>query len=168
MKNIVLIGMPASGKSTVGVLLAKALGRGFLDTDLLIQQQENALLQDVIDQKGIDYFLDAECKAICALTAQDTVIATGGSAVLRDAAMQKLKENGVIVFLDVALLSVERRLHNIKTRGVAAKKGKTVREIFEERLPLYQKYADISVTSSEQAIEETVSSILNALKETDF
>lgn len=165
MKNIVLIGMPASGKSTIGVLLAKALGRGFLDTDLLIQQQEHALLQDVIDQKGVEYFLNAECRAICSLSAENTVVATGGSAVFRDAAMQKLKENGIIVFIDVPLSSVKRRLHNIKTRGVAAQKGKTVRDIYEERMPLYRKYADITVTSGDQPIEKTVSALLNALKE---
>lgn len=165
MKNIVLIGMPASGKSTVGVLLAKQLGIGFVDTDLIIQQREHALLQDIIDKKGLQYFLDAECNAILSTEVHNSIIATGGSAVFRDAAMQKLKKDGMVVFLDVPFSAVERRLHNIKTRGVAAQKGKTIRDIYEERLPLYQKYADITVASDENSIEDTVASVLKAFAE---
>lgn len=165
MKNIVLIGMPASGKSTVGVILAKTLGVGFCDTDLVIQQREKRLLQDIIDSDGIAHFLDTECAAILSLDFDNCVIATGGSAVFRDAAMQKLKRNGIIVFLDVSSETVKTRLSNIKTRGVAASKNKSIDEIYDERLPLYQKYADITVTSDTKSSEDVVSDILSALKQ---
>lgn len=130
MKNIVLIGMPASGKSTVGVILAKTLGIGFVDTDLVIQQRENALLQDIINEKGLQCFLDKERDAILSLECENCVVATGGSVVFRDEAMQKLKRNSVIVFIDVPLENVKARLKNIKTRGVAAPKNQTIDDIF--------------------------------------
>lgn len=165
MKNIVLIGMPASGKSTVGVILAKTLGIGFCDTDLVIQQRESRLLQDIIDSDGIAYFLDAECAAILSLNLKNCVIATGGSAVFRDAAMQNLKQDGIIVFLNVSLKTVKARLNNIKTRGVAASKEKSIDDIYKERLPFYQKYADITVNSDAKSSEDVVEDILFALKQ---
>ena len=165
MKNIVLIGMPASGKSTVGVILAKTLGIGFCDTDLVIQQREKRLLQEIIDTDGIAHFLDAECAAILLLDCENCVIATGGSAVFRDAAMQKLRRDGIIIFLDVSLETVKSRLNNIKTRGVAATKGKTIDDIYYERLPFYQKYADITVSSDAKSSEDAVANILLALKQ---
>lgn len=164
MKNIVLIGMPASGKSTVGVILAKTLGIGFCDADLVIQQREKRLLQDIIDRDGIERFLDAECAAILSLDCESCVIATGGSAVFRVEAMQKLRQNGVIVFLDVSVETVKCRLNNIKTRGVAAQRGQSISEIYEERLPFYKKYADITVALDGKSPEEAVESILQALK----
>ena len=157
MKNIVLIGMPASGKSTVGVILAKTLGIGFVDTDLVIQQRENALLQDIINEKGLQCFLDKERDAILSLECENCVVATGGSVVFRDEAMQKLKRNSVIVFIDVPL-------KNIKTRGVAAPKNQTIDDIFFERLPLYKKYAEITVDTADLSPEETVSRIIFSLK----
>ncbi|HIU35000.1 MAG TPA: shikimate kinase [Candidatus Fimenecus excrementigallinarum] len=166
MRNIVLIGMPASGKSTVGVLLAKTLGVGFCDTDLCIQQRAGRLLQDIIDTDGIEAFLDAERDAVLALTCTNTVIATGGSVVFRDAAMQKLKSDGVVVFLDVPLPEVQKRLRNIKTRGVAAKKGESVEEIYRERLPLYKRYADLTVSCAAHTPEQSVRRILDALQNT--
>lgn len=163
-KNIVLIGMPASGKSTIGVLLAKTIGVGFVDTDLLIQQREHRLLQEIIDTDGIGYFLDTECAAVLDLDCQNTVIATGGSVVFRAAAMQKLRQNGTVVFLDVSLQTVKRRLNNIKTRGVAADKGQSIDEIFYERLPYYRKYADIVLPADGKTFEETVSDLIEILK----
>ncbi len=163
-KNIVLIGMPASGKSTIGVLLAKTIGIGFVDTDLLIQQREHRLLQEIIDTDGIGYFLDTECAAVLDLDCQNTVIATGGSVVFRAAAMQKLRQNGTVVFLDVSLETVKRRLNNIKTRGVAADKGQSIDEIFYERLPYYRKYADIVLPADGKTSEETVSDLIEILK----
>lgn len=163
-KNIVLIGMPASGKSTIGVLLAKTIGVGFVDTDLLIQQREHRLLQKIIDTDGIGYFLDTECAAVLDLDCQNTVIATGGSVVFRAAAMQKLRQNGTVVFLDVSLQTVKRRLNNIKTRGVAADKGQSIDEIFYERLPYYRKYADIVLPADGKTSEETVSDLIGILK----
>ena len=165
MKNIVLIGMPASGKSTVGVILAKTLGIGFCDTDLVIQQREKRLLQEIIDTDGIAHFLDAECAAILSRDCENCVIATGGSAVFRDAAMQKLRRDGIILFLDVSLETVKSRLNNIKTRGVAATKGKTIDDIYYERLPFYEKYADITVSSDAKSSEDAVADILLALKQ---
>ncbi len=163
-RNIVLIGMPASGKSTIGVLLAKTIGVGFVDTDLLIQQREHRLLQEIIDTDGIGYFLDTECAAVLDLDCQNTVIATGGSVVFRAAAMQKLRQNGTVVFLDVSLETVKRRLNNIKTRGVVADKGQSIDEIFYERLPYYRKYADIVLPSDGKTSEETVSDLIEILK----
>lgn len=163
MKNIVLIGMPASGKSTIGVLLAKTLGLGFCDTDLLIQQQEGCLLQEFIDHHGIERFLDAECSAVLSLNCRDSVIATGGSVVFRDAAMQKLRRDGIVVFLDAPLSEVISRLNNIQTRGVAAQRGMSIAEIYEERLPLYRAYADITISTEHRTAEQTVELIANAI-----
>lgn len=164
MKNIVLIGMPSSGKSTVGVILAKTLGVGFVDTDLLIQQREGRLLQEIINSDGIVHFLDCERDAVLSLDCDNAVIATGGSVVFRDDAMQKLRENGNIVYLDVSLRTVLERLKNIQTRGVAAQKGETIEDIYKERLSLYQKYAEITVKADGLSTEETVSAILKAIK----
>lgn len=168
MRNIVLIGMPASGKSTIGVILAKTLGVGFYDTDLLIQQREQRLLQQIIDTDGIEHFLDAERDAIVSLDCENAVIATGGSAVFRDEAMQKLKRDGTVIFLDVSLETVKHRLSNIKTRGVAASKDKRIDDIFYERLPFYQKYADIILPLEGRSSEEAVGDIILALKINKF
>lgn len=162
--NIVLIGMPGSGKSTVGVILAKSLGVDFIDTDLLIQRRENRLLQDIIDKDGIDCFLDKECDAILSVECSNAVIATGGSAILREKAMHHLKRSGTVIFLDVSVNELERRLSNIKTRGVAAEKGVTVKDIYNKRISLYKKYADISVDANSLSCEETVNIICETLK----
>lgn len=165
MKNVVLIGMPTCGKSTVGVLLAKTLGVGFYDTDLCIQQREQKLLQQILDENGIAYFLDAERDAILSLDCENAVVATGGSAVFRDAAMQKLKRDGKIVYLDVSLETVKQRLQNITTRGVAAPKNQSIDDIYRERLPLYRKYADITLPVDGCTCEETVEKIVAALRQ---
>ena len=136
----------------------------WLCTDLVIQQRENALLQDIINEKGLQCFLDKERDAILSLECENCVVATGGSVVFRDEAMQKLKRNSVIVFIDVPLKNVKARLKNIKTRGVAAPKNQTIDDIFFERLPLYKKYADITVDTADLSPEETVSRIIFSLK----
>lgn len=160
MSNIILIGMPGCGKSTVGVILAKTLGIGFVDTDLIIQQQEKRLLQDIIDTDGIDYFLDCEAKAVKSLDCDNCVIATGGSVVYREGAIDHLKKNGKIIYLDVSLSEIKKRLNNISTRGIAAQKNDTIDDIYNERVTLYNKYADITLeldgTSVEQAVEKIV------------
>lgn len=163
MKNIVLIGMPASGKSTVGVVLAKTLGMGFIDTDLVIQQREGRLLQDIIDSDGLTAFLSAEENAILSLDCKNSVIATGGSAVFGEKAMEKLRENGVVVFLEVPLEALIKRLDNIKTRGIAAKKGQSVELILKERFPLYKKYADFTISVQNENVETTVEKIISSL-----
>lgn len=162
MKNIVLVGMPGCGKSTVGVVLAKTLGIGFVDTDLCIQQREKRLLQDIIDKDGLEAFLDKEMETILAQTFENCVIATGGSAVLRDRTMQKLKENGTVVFIDVDAAALSVRLRNIKTRGIAAAPGESIADIAAERLPFYHRYADITVQSSgsvEQVVEKIIAQL---------
>ena len=164
MNNIILIGMPGAGKSTVGVLLAKTLGYAFLDTDLVIQEREGRLLQDLVDELGVEAFLDREAAAICSVDCDRTVIATGGSVVCRDRAMEHLRTLGRIVYLQLPLEELERRLHNISTRGIAMAPGETLAHIYDYRAPLYRKYADLTVAVGRQTLEETVEQVLRALK----
>ena len=159
MANIILIGMPGCGKSTVGVILAKTLGIGFVDTDLIIQQRENRLLQNIIDTDGIDYFLNCEADAVKSLDCDNCVVATGGSVVYREDAVQHLKSNGKIIFLDVPLDEIKRRLNNINTRGIAAKKNKSIEDIYNERIALYNKYADVIIKTDGESVEKTVEKI---------
>lgn len=165
MKNIVLIGMPASGKSTIGVVLAKTLGVGFVDTDLIIQQREKRLLQDIINTDGLEKFLDCERDAIISQKYENCVISTGGSAVFRDDAMQYLKNDGVIVFIDVGIDTLKKRLSNIKTRGIAASAGQSVESIYNERIALYKKYADITLTVENENVEQSVEKLINLIKQ---
>lgn len=157
--NIILIGMAGCGKSTVGVVLAKTLGVGFIDTDLIIQQREKRLLQDIIDSDGIKKFLDTEADAVKSLDCDNCVVATGGSVVFREEAINHLKKNGKIVYLNVPVDEIKRRLNNISTRGIAAEKGKSVDDIFNERVLLYEKYADYVIDSSNSTVEKTVEKI---------
>ena len=159
MENIILIGMPGCGKSTVGVILAKTLGIGFVDTDLIIQQCENRLLQNIIDTDGIDFFLNCEADAVKSLDCDNCVVATGGSVVYREDAILHLKKNGKIVFLDVPLDEIKRRLNNINTRGIAAKKNKSIEDIYNERIALYNKYADVIIKTDGESVEKTVEKI---------
>ena len=163
--NIILIGMPASGKSTAGVLLAKTLGYGFIDSDLLIQNREKALLCDIIAAKGAEEFLRIEEDVNAQLWAERCVIATGGSAVYGERAMRHLKELGKVVYLHISEAEVERRLGNIVLRGVVMRrKGKTVAELYAERVPLYETYADLTVDCDGLTLEQTVQSIVSALQ----
>ena len=164
MDNIILIGMPGAGKSTVGVLLAKTLGYAFLDTDLVIQQREGALLQPLVDSLGVEAFLDVEADAICSVECRGTVIAPGGSAVCRERAMSHLKALGRIVYLHLPLEELERRLSNISTRGIAMAPGETLADLFARRAPLYRNYADLTVDVGRQSLEETVALVLRALR----
>lgn len=163
-KNIILIGMPGAGKSTVGVVLAKALGLQFADTDLLIQGKAGKTLQSIIDNEGIEAFLKTEEEVLSSLSLQGFVIATGGSAVLSHKAMIKLKENGVAVFLDLPIEEIKKRVNNITTRGIAMDKGDSLDKVFNTRLPLYGKYADITVCTQALTLEETVGKILKELQ----
>ena len=164
MDNLILIGMPGSGKSTVGVLLAKALGFSFLDTDLLIQQREGALLQDILDSLGVEAFLDLEGEALAGLDCARTVIAPGGSAVCRERGMARLKALGKVVYLHVPLAELERRVDNITTRGIAMAPGETLAHVFAQREPLYRKYADLTVdVEAGQSLEDTVAAVAAGL-----
>ena len=135
MDNIILVGMPGAGKSTVGVLLAKTLGYAFLDTDLVIQAREGALLQQLLDARGQEAFLEAEADAVCAVSCRCTVIATGGSAVYRTRAVERLRELGRVVYLRLPLDEVERRLNNIGSRGIAMAPGQTLADLYAYRTP---------------------------------
>ena len=143
MDNITLIGMPGSGKSTVGVLLAKALGYDFLDVDLVIQNREKALLQDILDRRGVDAFLQAEEDAVCSVRCSRTVIAPGGSAVCREKAALHLKALGPVVYLRVPLEELSGRIRNLSTRGIAMEPGQTLADVMAYRAPLYERYADL-------------------------
>ncbi len=159
--NITLIGMPGSGKSTVGVLLAKALGFGFLDTDLVIQQQEGALLQDILDRRGVPYFLDAEERAVCSVQCDHHVIAPGGSVVCREGAMAHLKAMGPVIYLRVPLEELKHRIHNLDSRGIALEPGQTLDDILTIRSPLYEAYADYIVDALPgQGLAESVAQVL--------
>lgn len=139
--NIILTGMPGSGKSTVGVILAKHLCRPYIDTDLLIQTGEGASLQNIIDRHGIEYFRSIEERYVCAINDSGTVIAPGGSVVLSPKAMAHLKASGAVVYLDASLESISARI-DIGSRGIVKTPEKTLADVFSERDPLYQQYAD--------------------------
>lgn len=156
--------MPGCGKSTIGVLLAKALGRPFVDTDLMIQQEENRLLQEIIDRDGIKVFLDIEERVVAGLDAGRSIIATGGSVVYGKKAMEHLKEIGWVVYLQLEYEEVESRIKNMKSRGIAIGKGQTLMDLYRERIPLYEKYQDMTVECSGKDIEETVSLLKERLQ----
>ncbi len=160
MKNIILIGMPGAGKSTIGVLLAKSTLMDFTDTDLLIQKKYSSALCDIINEKGIDEFLKIENDVICESDFSNCVVATGGSAVYGKEAMDKLKNSGVVVYLKVDAHELEKRINNIHTRGIAMKKGTTISELYNERAPLYEEYADITVECASLTPEECVDEII--------
>ncbi len=161
--NVVLIGMPGAGKSTVGVLLAKTLGLSFVDTDLLLQEREGRLLQALIDAEGAAEFLRREEALLLGLEARRAVIATGGSAVYGAAAMERLKRDGTVVYLMAALDAIERRVRNMASRGVVMPAGRTLADLYAERAPLYGKYADLTFDCAACGIEETVAGIAGAV-----
>ena len=164
MKNIVLIGMPGTGKSTVGVLLAKSLLMDFIDTDLIIQKKYSSSLCEIIEKFGTDGFISIEDELLSDLKTENCVIATGGSAVYGENAMKNLKADGMVIYLDTPLSELLSRLHNIHTRGVAMKSGTTLSELYNEREPLYRKYADITINcegiTPEECVEKIVASIM--------
>ena len=150
--NIILIGMPASGKSTVGVVLAKLLGRDFIDTDLLIQRREGLRLSEIIRLRGVDGFLAAEEAACLSVEAKNCVIATGGSVVYSPAAMAHLKAGGRAVYLEVAYDALAGRLSDIRGRGVVLRPGQTLRQLYDERTGLYRQYADLTVPEGDGSL----------------
>lgn len=159
MENIILIGMPSAGKSTVGVIVAKHRGMSFIDTDVLIQTTQGRLLQEILNSDGTDAFLKIEEAAIQALNCSDTVIATGGSVVYSEKAMEHLKKTGIVIYLYVDMNTVYKRLKNLKTRGVVLSPGQSLEDIYRKRQPLYEKYADIIIDCSEDSIDSTVEMI---------
>ena len=163
MNNVTLIGTPGAGKSTLGVVLAKILGYEFLDSDLLIQKQEKKRLSRIIEEKGTEGFMAVENRVNASIEAENTVIATGGSVVYCDEAMQHLKSIGRVVYLKLSLEAVSRRLGNLKGRGVVLKDGQTLKELYEERTPLYEKYADIVVDEEGKDLEASLQAVLEIL-----
>lgn len=163
MKNIVLIGMPGAGKSTVGVILAKILGYEFVDSDLVIQREEKKLLKDIIEEKGVDGFIEVENRVNASLNTDKAVIATGGSVVYGAEAMEHLKEIGTVVYLKLSYEVIDSRLSNIKGRGVVLRDNQNLKDLYNERVPLYEKYADYVIDEDSLTIEETVEKIANLI-----
>lgn len=162
--NLVLIGMPGVGKSTVGVILAKVLGYEFLDSDLLIQKEEKALLREIIEKEGLDGFLKIENRVNSAIEVSNAVIATGGSVVYCQEAMEHLKEIGTVLYLKLDYSILQRRLGNLKGRGVVLREGQTLKGLFDERTPLYEKYADVVIDEKKLNVEQTLQKILEELE----
>lgn len=161
--NVVLIGMPAAGKSTVGVLLAKRLGFAFLDTDVEIQTHEGRTLQDVIDHDGIDAFREIEQRCVLDLDVRRTVVATGGSVIYGAAAVEALRRNGVVVYLEASLAVVEARLRDLSGRGLVRRRGQTLRDLYLEREPLYRAAADLTIACDGLALAQIVDRIASRL-----
>lgn len=163
--NLVLIGMPTSGKSTVGIILAKALGYEFVDIDLLIQKREGKKLAQIMAERGVDGFLALEEEVTCSLDCMRTVIAPGGSVVYGEKGMEHLRSLGKVVYLQMDLDMLTERLHDARNRGVALREGQTLEALYNERVPLYEKYADITVNESGHALEDMVVLIVSRLHE---
>lgn len=164
MENIVLIGMPGVGKSTVGVVLAKVLGYQFIDADLLIQKKMNMVLSEIIKREGTDGFMKIENDVNASIETDRTVIATGGSVVYCEEAMEHLKSIGTVIYLKLSLESLSKRLGNLVGRGVVLKKGQTLEHLYDERTPFYEKYADLTIDEENQELEDTLQTILNCYK----
>ena len=162
-KNIVLIGMPASGKSTAGVILAKEMKYNFYDTDLLLQAETDMTLAEIIRERGLDGFLKLEDRLLSEINVTGCVIATGGRAVYGDNAMANLKKIGKVVYIKLRFEVIESRLKNIETRGVAMREGTTLRELYDERIGLYEKYADTVIEADGLNTEQTVQRIKESL-----
>ena len=162
--NIILIGMPGSGKSTYGVVSAKMLLKNFYDTDLLIQNLEGKSLQEIIDKNGVEYFAKAEERAILSLDIKGTVIATGGSVVYSDKAMEHLKSLGKIIYLHLSYEDMCKRISNLETRGIVFQNGETLEDMYNERLPLYNKWAQAVINCGQNTVEQTARAIVRASK----
>lgn len=164
MDNIILIGMPGAGKSTVGVVLAKNLGYSFLDSDLLIQQREHMVLHEIIEKYGLDAFNQIENEVNASIETNHTVIATGGSVIYGKEAMMHLKSIGTVIYLKLPYEELENRLGNLNQRGVSIRQGQTLESLYEERVPLYEKYADITLDCAGHSIRENVHKIADTIR----
>ncbi|MBR6682057.1 MAG: shikimate kinase [Clostridia bacterium] len=165
MKNIILVGMPGSGKSTLGILLAKKIHYGYIDSNSVIVALEGKLLPDLIEEKGNDGFLKLEARVNSSITASRCVIATGGSAIYSEDVIEKMKENGIVVYLKISYEEVERRVGDLKKRGVVLKEGYTLKDLYDERAPLYEKHADYIVELDVNSVEENAEKIRLAISD---
>lgn len=163
-KNLIFIGMPAVGKSTVGIVVAKRLGMNFIDVDLVIQEQEHKLLREIIAEAGQDGFLKIENQVNASLQAENSVISPGGSVIYCKEAMEHYKKIGTIVYLKASYPTIKRRIKNPKKRGVVLKEGQSLKDLYYERVPYFEKYADITVCEDGCRIEETIGNVLKAVK----
>ena len=161
-KNIILIGMPGVGKSTVGVILAKVLGYQFVDSDLVIQKEEGKLLKEIIAEVGPEGFIEVENRINASLDVTNSVVATGGSVVYGKEAMEHLREIGTVVYLSLPFEEINRRLSDIKGRGVVLRDGQTLKDLYDERTILYEKYADVRIDETGLNVEETINAILES------
>ncbi|MBR3634583.1 MAG: shikimate kinase [Lachnospiraceae bacterium] len=164
-KNIILTGMPTSGKSTIGVIVAKILGMDFIDTDILIQQREGKKLSEIIEENGTDKFLKCEEEALLGLDVSNCVIATGGSAVYSDKAMKHLKNDALVAYLKVDKKELNRRLKDVKGRGVVLRDGQSLDDMYETRVKLYERYADLTISEEGLTLEDTVEKLISELGE---
>ncbi len=162
--NLVLIGMPGAGKSTVGVVLAKNIGLRFVDSDICIQEEENRLLHEIIAQDGLDAFAAIENRVNASLQVKNSVIATGGSVVYGKEAMEHLARIGTVIYLKLPYEEIKARLGDLTKRGVAFQNGQSLKDLYEERVPLYEKYAEITIDCHEKAIREIVAEISEKMK----
>ncbi len=163
MKNIILIGMPGVGKSTIGVILAKVLGYSFVDSDLLIQEKEKKRLSEIIEKRGMDGFLKVESQVNCGIEVNHTVVATGGSAVYSEEAMKHFRALGTVLYLEESFDVIQSRLRDIKGRGVILHEGQDLKAVYEERTPLYEKYAHLIIHEKGRGSEDTLEEILKKL-----
>ena len=166
-ENIVLIGMPGCGKSTIGVVLAKKMGFLFLDSDLCIQEKEGRLLHEIIEEEGLEGFLHIENEVNTNLNVSGCVIATGGSAIYGREAMEHFKKIGIVIYLKLPYYSIRERLGDLQKRGVVLKKGQNLRGLYEERIPLYEKYADIVINCNHKRLRNIVSLICEKVENLD-
>ena len=163
--SVILIGMPSSGKSTVGVILAKRLGYSFIDSDLLIQKREGRLLCELIEELGVERFLQIEGEANRSITDKQAVIATGGSAIYDGMAMEHLKELGSIVYLEISYNEMLERLGDYSHRGIAMREGVSLEDMYNERKGLYERYADITINAEKFSISSAIEEIIERLGE---
>lgn len=164
MKNIILVGMPGSGKSTLGILLAKKIHYGYIDSDSVIVAKKGKLLPELIEALGSEGFLELEAQVNASLMVKRCVIATGGSAIYRGDVIEKMKENGIVVYLKISYDEVEKRLGDLKKRGVVLKEGFTLKDLYDERAPLYEMYADYIVELNESSVEDSAEKICRIIQ----
>lgn len=162
MNNVILIGMPSCGKSTVGVLLAKKLRKNYIDTDILIQQSVNKSLFEILSTDGIETFKNIENDILSSLDLDNHVISTGGSAIYGKEAMENLSSTGIVIYIRISYEEMTKRINNLATRGIVMEKGFSLLDVYNERVPLYEKYADVIIDGDNSKIEDVVSAIASS------